>query len=110
MDDFQAFAAELQKLNGEMKDLFDKGDVSLFTAMNQSIKELYRIDRKKSVKELEKCETDLGMIYENFDMIIRILRTTEEGEIDRAAENTINSFLHNIDAAVIRIASKLNLI
>ena len=43
-------------------------------------------------------------------MIIKILRTTEDGVIDSAAQKALNKFLHNIDEAVVNIAAAVGLV
>lgn len=43
-------------------------------------------------------------------MIIRLLRTTEDGVIDAAAQKALNKFLHNIDEAVVNIAAAVGLV
>lgn len=110
MDDLEEFSVQLVRLNGAMKELFDKGDIKLFTEMNAAIKELHAIEKRTDSKAVKGCSKNLGIIYENFDMIIKVLRTTEDGEIDPAAQGAINHFLHNIDTAVLGIATFLQLI
>ena len=43
-------------------------------------------------------------------MIVKILRTTEDGVIDSGAQKAINKFLHNIDEAVVNIAGAVGLV
>jgi len=108
--DLERFAEQLIRLNAAMKELFDKGNVALFTEMNSAIKELHTIEKGTDSPLIRSVGTQLGIIYENFDMIIAVLRTTENGEIDHGAQTALNKLLHNIDAAVIAIASVLGLV
>ncbi len=106
----QTFCEQLVRLNGAMAELFRSGNVSLLTEMNAAIKELHRVQHKSTEPALAAIDGDCVIIYGNFDMIISILRTTENGEIDRDAQKAMNVFLHNIDDAVVRIASAFGLI
>ena len=105
----EQFVQTLYLLNKTMKQLFESGNVSLFTEMNTEIKELYRLQHGSKDIILQSIETECGIIYNNFDMIIAVLRTTENGEIDRGAQAALNKFLHNIDDAVVQIVKALSL-
>ena len=109
-DEELAFVARLVQLNGTMAQLFQKGDLSLFTEMNQTVKEMHRIQHGSESALLQAVEPECAVIYKNFDMIIAVLRTTENGEIDAGAQTAINRFLHNIDEAVINIATSFGLV
>ncbi len=93
-----------------MKQLFERGDVGLFSEMNTEIKELYRLQHGSDDPIMQMIDVDCGIIYNNFDMIVAVLRTTENGEIDRGAQTAINKFLHNIDEAVVGIVSALGIV
>ena len=105
-----AFASELVRLNGTMSELFKSGNVALFSEMNKAIKEMYRLQHGSSDSVFEAIEPDCAVIYGNFDMIIAVLRTTEDGVIDKGAQGALNKFLHNIDEAVVNIASALGIV
>lgn len=106
----QKFVETLYALNQTMKRLFERGDVGLFSEMNTEIKELYRLQHGSDDPIMQMIDVDCGIIYNNFDMIVAVLRTTENGEIDRGAQTAINKFLHNIDEAVVGIASALGIV
>ena len=110
MDDLQAFCEQLVRLNATMKELFDKGNLALFTEMNLAIKEMHRIEVTSKDEAFKVLHADTEIIYKNFDMIIAVLRTTEDGEIDAGAQVALNRLLHNIDTAVVSIATTLNLV
>lgn len=105
-----AFIEQLARLNGSMAELFRSGNLELFTEMNKAIKELYRIQHGSDDEVFRAIDPDCEVIYENFDMIIAVLRTTEEGVIDGGARKAIDKFLHNIDEAVINVASLLGVV
>lgn len=105
-----AFCEQLVRLNGTMKELFQSGNVALFTEMNAAVKELYRLQHGSEETAMLAIEPDCGVLYANFDMIVKVLRTTEDGVIDAGAQKALNKFLHNIDAAVINIARTFGLV
>lgn len=109
-NDLQLFCEQLVRLNAAMKELFEKGNLALFTEMNLAIKELHRIESAGKEQALASLHEECEIIYKNFDMIIAVLRTTENGEIDEGAQTALNRLLHNIDTAVVGIASALELV
>lgn len=110
MEELQEFCEQLVRLNASMKELFDKGNLALFTEMNAAIKEMHRLEAKGNDKTFALLRADTEIIYKNFDMIIAVLRTTENGEIDEGAQGALNRLLHNIDTAVVNIAVALKLV
>ncbi len=106
----EEFVRALYSLNQTMKRLFDSGDVSFFTEMNATVKEMYRLQHASEDPVMQALDVECSIVYRNFDMIVAVLRTTENGEIDRAAQAAINKFLHNIDDAVVNIAAALGVV
>ena len=105
-----AFVEQLVRLNGAMAQLFDKGDLALFTEMNLAIKEMYRLQHGSEDDAFLTIAPDCEVIYDNFNMIVAVLRTTENGVIDAGAQKAINKFLHNIDGAAVNIASLFGIV
>ncbi len=97
----------LYTLNRTMKELFESGSMQLFSEMNAEVKELYRLQHGSEEPILKEFDDECGIIYQNFNMIVAVLRTTEDGEIDSGAQSALNKLLHNIDDAVITIAAAL---
>lgn len=106
----EAFVRALYAINRTMKQLFDSGNVALFTDMNAEIKTLYSIQHGSGDPVLQAVDTECNIIYHNFDMIVAVLRTTENGDIDVGAQSAINKFLHNIDDSVVNIAAALGVV
>ena len=104
------FLTQLVRLNGTMQQLFATGNVALFTEMNDAIKKMHAVQHGNRDAVLEALDPECVVIYGNFDMIIKILRTTEDGVIDGGAQKAINKFLHNIDEAVVNIARAVGLV
>ncbi len=105
-----AFMEQLVRLNGAMAELFKHGNLELFTEMNKAIKEMYAVQHGAEDEVFKAIDPDCEVIYRNFDMIIAVLRTTEDGSIDRGAQTALNKLLHNIDEAAVNIASLLGMI
>lgn len=110
MEEIQTFSEQLVRLNATMKELFTSGNVALFTEMNRAVKEMYDIQHASKEPALQAIADDCEVIYGNFNMIIAVLRTTEGGVIDKGAQTALNKFLHNIDEAVVAIASAFGLV
>ena len=109
-NDLQLFGEQLVRLNASMKELFDTGNLALFTELNLAIKEMHRIEVSSKEPAFKTLHRDTQIIYKNFDMIIAVLRTCENGDIDEGAQGALNRLLHNIDTAVVGIAAALELI
>ncbi len=105
-----AFAEQLVRLNGAMKELFASGNAALFAEVNRAVKELHRIQSASADSAFALIEEECNVIYSNSDMIVKVLRTTEDGVIDAGAQKALNKFLHNIDTAVIEIAQAFGLV
>lgn len=106
----QVFLEQLVRLNGTMKALFDTGNTALFTEMNDAVKKMYAAQHGSEEPVLEALEPECAVIYANFDMIVKLLRTTEGGEIDGATQKGLNKLLHNIDEAVVNIAAATGIV
>ena len=104
------FLTQLVRLNGTMQQLFATGNVALFTEMNAAIKQMHAVQHGSKDKVLEALDPECVVIYGNFDMIVKLLRTTENGEIDAGAQKGLNKLLHNIDEAVVNIAAAVGLV
>ena len=105
-----SFCEQLVRLNGTMKELFASGNVALFSEMNRAIKEMYALQHGSGEKAFAAVEAECRIVYENFDMLIAVLRTTENGVIDKGAQKALNHFVHNIDEAVVNIAAAFGII
>ena len=104
------FVEQLTRLGGTMAELFKSGNVALFSEMNAAIKEMHRLQHGSGDKVLQALEPECAVIYGNFDMIVQVLRTTENGEIDAGAQGALNRLLHNINGSVVNIATALGLV
>lgn len=106
----EEFLVQLVRLNGTMKELFSSGNVALFSEMNDAIKKMHAAQHNSKDPVLEALDPECVVIYGNFDMIVKLLRTTEDGVIDAGAQKALNKFLHNIDEAVVNIAASVGIV
>ena len=109
-EELTKFIELLVRVNGCLKNLFQSGDPRLFTDLNQAVKELHAVQSASEEVALSAIEPECKIIYSNSDMIVKVLRTTEDGVIDAGAKKALNKFLHNIDEAVVNIAMAFGLI
>ena len=107
--DTEEFLVQLVRLNGTMKELFSSGNIELFPEMNDAIKKMHAVQHGSKDAVLEAVDPECAVIYGNFDMIVKLLRTTY-GEIDAATQKGLNKLLHNIDEAVVNIAAAVGLV
>lgn len=105
-----AFVKQLIDLNRSVAEIFKTGDITNLTRMNKIIKEMYRLQHASEDPALAVIDGECKIIYSNFDMIVAVLRTTEDGIIDKGAQKALNKFLHNIHEATVDIASTFGLI
>lgn len=104
------FCTALGKVNHTMAELFSSGNVALFGRLNAEVKELHAVQTAGGEPLLEAVNEECKILYVNWDMIVKLLRTVEDGEIDAGAQRALNKFLHNMDDAVVNIASALGLV
>ena len=104
------FCTQLVRINGVMAELFSSGNVQLIGELNAAVKALHTVQSASNDPVLQAVNEECKIIYVNSDMIVEVLRTTEEGVIDAGAQTALNKFLHNIDEAVVNIATALGLI
>lgn len=107
--DTEEFLVQLVRHNGTMKELFSSGNIELFPEMNDAIKKMHAVQHGSKDAVLEAVDPECAVIYGNFDMIVKLLRTTD-GEIDAATQKGLNKLLHNIDEAVVNIAAAVGLV
>ena len=104
-----AFVELLAQLSKQLKALFDTGNAETFTDMNATVKEMYRIQHGSEDDAFKTIDPDCEVIYRNFDMIVAVLRTTENGEVDKGAQTAVNKFLRNINEALGNIVTLFGL-
>ncbi len=104
------FIDRLTELSGQLGEVYKTGNIALLSDMNRTVKELYRIQHGSEQSALKDIDGECDVIYGNFDMLVAVLKTTENGEIDKGAQTAIGKFLHNINEAVVNIAAMFGLV
>ena len=104
------FIELLTNLSGQLGEIFRTGNIAAISDMNKTIKEMYRLQHGSGDSALQAVEEDCQVIYGNFDMMIAVLRTTENGVIDEGAQKALGKFLHNINEAAVNIAVTYGLV
>ena len=104
------FCTQLVRINAVLAELFKSGNVELIGELNAAVKALHKVQSGSSDPVLQALSEECKVIYVNSDMIVEVLRTTENGVIDGGAQRALNKFLHNIDEAVVTIAKALGMI
>lgn len=106
----KAFIGCLAEINCELRDIAQKGDLNRLTDMNATVKEMYRLQHGSEEEVFVAIDPDCEIVYKNFDMIVGVLRTTEDGIIDGGARTALNRLLHNINEGVVGIVTVLGLV
>lgn len=104
------FLEQLSTLAKQIKEVIETGNVARFTDINRTVKEIYRIEKGGGDEAFALVTEDCEVIYRNFDMLVKVLRTTEDGVIDAGAQKAIDRFLHNMHGAILNIATVFGLI
>ena len=109
-DQIIKFVDSLVSLCKQMGLIFKTGNIALLSDMNRTVKEMHAIQHGSEETELIAVDEDCEVIYRNFDMIVGILKSLENGEVDPAAQLAINKFLHNVNTAALNIANTFGLV
>ena len=98
------FAAQLIALSRVIVDIFKTNDLDRLPEMNRIIKEMYRLQHDSEDPAMQTIDVEANVIYTNFDMLVKVLKTAEtDGDLP-SLQNAVNKFLHNINEATVNIA------
>jgi len=103
------FVGKLAELSARLGEIFQSGDVGIVGKMHPVVKEMYRLQHGSDIQAFEMIDADCEIIYKNFDMMLAVLRTAED-DSDSGALSAAGKFLHNINEAVVNIASTFGLV
>ena len=99
----QRFIHLLSDLNGQCVNMLKTGDMQILYAMNDTVEEMYSIQHEGKEDAYTAIEEDAQIIYKNFNAIITMINSNEDGKIDQATTNAVRKFLKNIFDANVRI-------
>lgn len=105
-----AFIKLLYELANTLKEMFESGNGELIGNLNKTVKQMYHIQRDSKEDVMQLITPDCEVLYKNADMMTAVLRTTENGVVDGGARKALGKFLHNINEAVVNIATVFGLV
>lgn len=106
----QRFIKLLSDLNHTTAQAYATGKIELLHDMNGTILEMYSIQHGGEEEAYTAIEEDAQIIYQNFNAVIAMLKSSENVEKDVAAGNAVKQFLRNIFDANLRILTAYGLI
>lgn len=99
----QRFIQMLADLNHQTVDMIKTGNMKLLYTMNDTVEEMYSIQHEGTEDAYTAIEEDAQIIYKNFNAMIAMVKSNEEGKLDSATSSAVKKFLHNIFDANVRI-------
>ena len=99
----QRFIQLLCVLNQQTVEMLRSGNTEHLFAMNDTIEEMYSIQHDNDVPEYTEIEDDAQVIYKNFNAIIAMINSNENGGLDQATSDAVKVFLRNIFEANVNI-------
>ena len=97
------FIQLLAALNQQTVEILKTGNVQLLYAMNETIEGMYAIQHENPAEEYTIIEEECQVIYKNFNAIITMINSNENGGLDKATSGAVKVFLHNIFEANVNI-------
>lgn len=99
----QRFIQLLADLNHQTVDMIKSGDTKLLYTMNKTVEEMYSIQHEGTEDAYTAIEEDMQIIYKNFNAMVTMVNSNENGKMDNATAVAVKKFLHNIFDANVRI-------
>ena len=103
-EQLQKFIALLSDLNHECAETFATGKIEILHKMNGAIQHGGKEEAYTAIEE------DAQSIYKNFNAIVAMLKSNENGTFDKATNNAVKTFLQNIFDADLRILAAYGLV
>ena len=102
-ESLQRFIQLLCELNHQTVEMLKTGNTEYLYAMNDTIEEMYTIQHGKEEEVYAVIEDDAQVIYKNFNAIITMINSNENGTLDQATSEAVKVFLRNIFEANVNI-------
>ena len=99
----QRFIQLLADLNREAVEMIKTGNMQILYAMNDTVEEMYAIQSVGKEDAYTAIEEDMQVICKNFNAMVAMINSNENGKIDQATSVAVNKFLRNIFDANVRI-------
>ena len=102
-EQLQRFVQLLCDLNHQTVEMLKTGNTEYLFAMNDTIEEMYKIQHGSQEEVYTAIEDDAQVIYKNFNAIIAMINSNENGGLDQATSDAVKVFLRNIFEANVNI-------
>ena len=99
----QRFIQLLADLNHETVTMIKTGDMKLLYKMNDTVEEMHSIQSVGEEDAYTAIDEDAQIIYKNFNAMVAMVESNENGKLDDATSLAVKKFLHNIFDANVRI-------
>lgn len=99
----QRFIQLLCDLNHQCVDILKTGKSELLYQMNDTVEEMYQIQSQGTEEAYTAIDEDAQIIYKNFNAVIAMLSSNEDGKADEATARAVKKFIRNIFDANVRI-------
>ena len=99
----QRFIKLLCDLNNEAAEFLKSGNVEILYAMNDTVEEIYKIQREGTDEAYTAIEEDAQIIYKNFNAAVTMLKSNENAISDKTTSEAVRLFVRNIFDANVRI-------
>ena len=99
----ERFIQLLCELNHQTVEMLKTGNTEYLFSMNDTIEEMYTIQHDSDEEVYTAIEDDAQVIYKNFNAIITMINSNENGRLDQATSDAVKVFLHNIFEANVNI-------
>ena len=104
------FAGKLIDLSRVIVEIFKTNNLDKLPEMNSIIKEMYRLQHGSEDVAMQTIDVEANVIYTNFDMLVKVLKTAETENDLESLQAAVNKFLHNINEATVNIAAMFGLV
>lgn len=99
----QRFIQLLADLNHQSAEMLKTGNLTLLPKMNDTVEEMYSIQHTGTEDAYTAIEEDMQIICKNFNAMLAMVQSNEDGKTDAATAVAVKKFLHNIFDANVRI-------
>ena len=99
----QRFITLLAELNHLSADIIKTGDSAILEKMNPVVEEMYAIQSVGTEDAYTAIEDDMQAICKNFNAVVTMVNSNENGRADKVTSSAVKKFLHNIFDATVRI-------
>ena len=99
----QRFIELLSVLNRQCVEILKTGNTKILFAMNDTVEEMYSLQHGGTEDAYTAIEEDAQIIYKNFNAVIAMVQSNEDGKTDATTSLAVKKFLHNIFDANVRI-------